>query len=169
MLIKQENIPSLIFVLRGERVMFDFHLAMLYNVETRSLKQAVRRNADRFPEDFMFELTDKEVDFLRSQNVISKEGRGGLRYAPMAFTEQGVAMLASVLKSSKAVQVNIAIMRSFVLMRRMLEENKELKKKIEQLESKYDKQFAVVFEAIKQLIHQESKPRNQIGFKTKND
>jgi hypothetical protein len=155
-------------MLRGERVMFDFHLSMLYNVETRSLKQAVRRNEDRFPEDFMFELTDKEVDFLRSQNVISNKGRGGLRYAPMAFTEQGVAMLASVLKSSKAVQVNIAIMRSFVLMRRMMEDNKELKKKIEQLESKYDKEFAVVFEAIKQLIHQESKPRNQIGFKTKN-
>ncbi len=169
MLIKQENIPSLIFMLRGEKVMFDFHLAMLYNVETRSLKQAVRRNADRFPEDFMFTLTDKEIDFLRSQNVISNVGSGGLRYAPMAFTEQGVAMLASVLKSGKAVQVNIAIMRSFVLMRRMLEENKELKKKIEQLESKYDKQFAVVFEAIKQLMHQEGKPRNQIGFKTKND
>lgn len=168
MLIKQENIPSLIFMLRGERVMFDFHLAVLYNVETRVLKQAVRRNISRFPDDFMFELTEKEIDMMVSQNVIpSKSYLGGA--SPLAFTEQGVAMLSGVLRSVKAIKVNIAIMRSFVVMRRMLEENKELKKKIDLLESKYDKQFAVVFEAIKQLIHQESKPRNRIGFKTKND
>lgn len=167
MVIKLEQIPSLIFYLRGEKVMFDFHLAVLYEVETRTLKQAVRRNADRFPEDFMFELTEKEIDMMISQNVIpSKSYLGGA--LPMAFTEQGVAMLSSILRSTKAIKVNIGIMRAFVQMRRMLDENKELKKKIEQLEAKYDKQFSVVFEAIRQLIHQESKPRNPIGFRTKN-
>jgi hypothetical protein len=166
MLIKQEHIPSLIFMLRGERIMFDFHLALLYDVETRVLKQTVRRNISRFPGDFMFELNEKEIELMVSQNVIpSKSYLGGA--SPLAFTEQGVAMLSGVLRSVKAVKVNIAIMRSFVLMRRMLEENKELKKKIEQLESKYDQQFAVVFEAIKQLIHQKAKPRNRIGYRIK--
>jgi hypothetical protein len=166
MLIRQEHIPSLIFILRGERVMFDFHLASLYDVETRVLKQTVRRNISRFPDDFMFELNEKEIEFMVSQNVIpSKSYLGGA--SPLVFTEQGVAMLSGILRSVKAINVNIAIMRSFVLMRRMLEENKELKKKIEQLESKYDKQFAVVFEAIKQLIHQEAKPKNRIGYRIK--
>jgi hypothetical protein len=148
--------------------MFDFHLSLLYEVETRALKQQVKRNIERFPQNFMFELTDKEIDLMVSQNVIpSKSYLGGAK--PFAFTEQGVAMLSSVLKSKKAVQVNLAIMRAFVIMRRMLDENKELKKKIEELESRYDKQFAVVFEAIKQLIHQENKPRNPIGFKVKRE
>ena len=163
MLIKEENIASLIFVVRGEKIMSDFHLAALYEVETRTLKQSVHRNISRFPKDFLFELNDKEIDHMVSQNVIpSKSNLGGA--SPLAFTEQGVAMLSGVLRSAKAVKVNIAIMRSFVLMRRMLEENKELKKKIEEMESKYDKQFSVVFEAIRQLIQQENKPRNRVGY-----
>lgn len=169
MKIETEDIQSFIFYLRGERIMLDFHLAMLYEVETRTLKQAVKRNSDRFPEDFMFELSSSDLEILRSQIVISSPGHGGVRYMPFAFTEQGVAMLSSVLKSKKAVQVNISIMRAFVYMRRMLEENKELKKKIEEMEAKYDKKFSIVFEAIKQLIQQESKPRNIIGFKTKQE
>lgn len=168
MLIKKENVTELIFLLRGEKIMFDFHLASLYGVETRALKQQVRRNRDRFPQDFMFELTEDEVTLMVSQNVIpSRSYLGGA--VPLAFTEQGVAMLSSVLSSKRAVMANVAVMRAFVVMRRMLEENKELRKKIEELEMKYDKQFSVVFEAIKQLIHQEPKPRKPIGFKIKRD
>lgn len=150
--LQQSDIASLILHLRGEKVMLDSHIAMLYHVETRALKQAVKRNQARFPIDFMFELTQAEVDFLRSQNVISKIIQGGLRYKPIAFTEQGIAMLSAILKSEQAIKVSIAIMRAFVQMRRILEEHKDLKRKLEDLESKYDKQFALVFEAIKQLI-----------------
>lgn len=164
---EQKDISSFICLLRGERVILDFHLAILYDVETRALKQAVRRNLERFPPDFMFELKAEEIEILRSQNVISNKSRGGTRYAPMAFTEQGVGMLSSVLKSGRAVEVNINIMRAFVQMRRMMENNKELKKKLEELEARYDEQFALVFEAIRQLINEESRPRNVIGFKVK--
>lgn len=153
-----------IYSIRGHKVMLDFDLAMLYNVENRALKQAVRRNRDRFPADFMFELTKTEIENLVSQNVIPTKGRlGGA--VPFAFTEQGVSMLSSVLKSKEALLVNISIMRAFVQMRQLLENNKELKKQLSELENKYDAQFKVVFDAIRNLIHQKTKPRERIGFK----
>jgi flagellar capping protein FliD len=144
--------------------MLDFDLSLLYNVQTRALKQAVKRNIDRFPKDFMFELTPIEIQNLVSQNVIPSKSRlGGA--IPFAFTEQGVSMLSSVLKSKEAVYVNISIMRAFVQMRQLLENNKELKKQLAQLENKYDEQFKVVFDAIRNLIHHKTKPRERIGFK----
>ena len=161
--IERDSIASLIFYLRGEKVMFDFHLAMLYGVGTKVLNQAVKRNLERFPGDFMFQLTDQEWEILRSQIVTSSWG--GRRSPPYVFTEQGVAMLAGVLKSTKAIGVNILIMRAFVFMRKMVAQNEELKVRIEQLESKYDSRFSTVFEAIKQLINREDRPRNPIGFK----
>ncbi len=144
--------------------MLDFDLAMLYKVETRTLKQAVKRNADRFPNDFMFGLAPAEIENLVSQNVKPSKSRlGGA--IPLAFTEQGVAMLSSVLKSKQALQANIAIMRAFVQMRLLVESNKELEAQLKEMEKKYDQQFKVVFDAIKKLIHQETKPRQRIGFK----
>jgi len=161
-----KEIAGFIVQLRGERVILDIHLAQLYEVETRALKQQVRRNIVRFPEDFMFELNSSEIDLLVSQNVIPHKGvLGGA--IPMAFTEHGVAMLSSVLKSKKAVSVNIAIIRTFVHVRRILQDNKELDKKVMQLEKKYDEQFHVVFDAIKKLIENKNAPRNLIGYKTK--
>ena len=142
--------------------MLDRDLAQLYGVETKVLNQSVRRNMKRFPADFMFTLTIQEVRNLRSQIVTSN--RGGLRYLPMAFTEQGVAMLSSVLKSDRAIQVNIQIMRIFSQFRQMLSGHEELKKKIETIEKKYDKQFRIVFEAIKQLLKEDEKPKHKIGF-----
>lgn len=145
--------------------MLDFHLATLYEVETRVLKQQVKRNINRFPEDFMFELTEAEIENLVSQIVIpSKSKFGGA--TPFAFTEQGVAMLSGVLRSEKAINVNISIMRAFVQMRVLIDENKDLKKKLDEMESKYDQQFRVVFEAIRQLIEKKNEPRNPVGFKT---
>jgi len=150
--------------IRGKKVMLDFDLALLYNVETRTLKQAVKRNRDRFPEDFMFELTAIEIDTLVSQNVIPSKGRlGGA--VPLAFTEQGVAMLSSVLRSKEALSVHIAVMRAFVQMRQALENNKELREKLNELENKYDEQFKTVFDAIRNLIYEKTKPRERIGFK----
>ena len=163
-LIPLESIEKRIFFLRGEKVMIDRHLAELYGVETRTLKQAVRRNIRRFPEDFMFILGKEEFKQWRSQIVISNSDKMGLRYPPMAFTEQGVAMLSTVLKSERAIDVNIAIMRAFVKMRQMLATHKDLKKKIEAMESKYDEQFQVVFEAIRQLLEADEKPKRKIGF-----
>jgi len=157
-----ERITSRIFIVRGFKVMVDQDLADLYSVPTKTLKQAVRRNIDRFPEDFMFELTKDEFDNLRSQIVTSSWG--GTRYPPMAFTEQGIAMLSSVLNSKRAIQVNIQIMRAFTRLRQMLSTHKDLKKKIEAMEEKYDQQFQIVFEAIKQLLETDAKPRKQIGF-----
>jgi len=157
-----ERITSRIFIVRGFKVMVDQDLADLYSVPTKTLKQAVRRNIDRFPEDFMFELTKDEFDDLRSQFVTSSWG--GTRYPSMAFTEQGVAMLSSVLNSQRAVQVNIQIMRAFSRLREMMSTHKDLKKKIEAMEEKYDQQFQIVFEAIKQLLETDAKPRKQIGF-----
>jgi len=136
--------------------MLDSDLATLYGVETRALNQAVRRNLDRFPGDFMFELTRSEFEVLMSQIVISKiSARGGRQKVPLVFTEQGVAMLSSVLRSKQAIEVNIAIVRAFVKLRALLDTNKELGKKIDQLESKFlahDQQFKAVFEAIRQLM-----------------
>jgi hypothetical protein len=157
-----------IYMIRGHRVMFDFHLAELYAVETRALKQAVRRNVERFPDDFRFDLSSEEIEALVSQNVIP--GRGKLGGAvPMAFTEQGVAMLSSVLRSPRAVQVNIAIMRAFVRLREMLLTNTDLARKLADLEGKYDAQFKVVFDAIRQLMTPPERPNRQIGFHTAKD
>jgi hypothetical protein len=152
-----------IYLIRGGKVMLDYDLATLYGIETRALKQAVRRNNDRFPGDFMFELTAKEISALVSQNVIPGRGKlGGAR--PMAFTEQGVAMLSSVLRSKRAVQVNIAIMRAFVRLREMLLSNADLARKLDALENKYDAQFKVVFDAIRELMTPPEPKRRQIGF-----
>jgi hypothetical protein len=140
-----------ILILRDQKVMIDFHLAELYGVETRALKQAVRRNPERFPEDFMFELSEEEVSILRSQTVIPSS-HGGSRHGNLAFTEQGVAMLSSVLRSTRALEVNIAIMRAFVRLRQMLATHKELAAKLEEMEQKYDGQFRLVFDAIRQLM-----------------
>ena len=167
------GVESRIYALRGVRVMLSPDLAQLYDVETRVLMQAVRRNMDRFPGDFMFELSRDEAEILRSQSVIlnettaelsrsqsvtlkrapAKTGRGSnIKYLPYAFTEQGVAMLSSVLRSARAIAVNIEIMRTFVKLRSLLESNKELAKKLAALEAKYDDQFTIVFDAIRELM-----------------
>ncbi|OGY89599.1 MAG: DNA-binding protein [Candidatus Komeilibacteria bacterium RIFCSPLOWO2_01_FULL_45_10] len=172
-LIPNERIISRIFYIRGRKVMFDRDLAELYGVETRSLNQAVSRNKARFPDDFMFQLTEDEMQNWISQIVISNREKMGLRRRSYVFTEQGVAMLSSVLKSQRAVQVNIAIMRTFVKLREILLTHKELREKIEKMEKKYDEKFRVVFDVIKKLIIQEEKPfgsaqggpKTEIGFK----
>ncbi len=162
-LVEYEVVVSKIAVVRGQRVMFAQDLAELYGVETKVLMQAVKRNIDRFPQDFLFQLTDQEFTNLRSQIVTSNWGR--TRYLPYAFSEQGVAMLSSVLRSPRAVAVNIEIMRSFVRMRALIESNSVLAKKISLLEQKYDKQFKVVFQAIYDLMDdREKKPKRKIGF-----
>lgn len=152
-----------IFLVRGQKVMLDFDLAELYGVETRALKQAVRRNRDRFPPDFMFELSAAQIQDLVSQTVIPTRGKlGGA--TPMAFTEQGVAMLSSVLRSPRALKVNIAIMRTFVRLREMLLSHADLARKLAALENKYDAQFKVVFDAIRELMQPPTPPRREIGF-----
>ena len=164
-LLPQETIESKIFFLRGKRVMLDRDLAILYGVETRALNQAVRRNMRRFPEDFMFQLTKEEMESWKSQIVISNREKMGLRRRPYAFTEQGVAMLSSVLNSDRAIQVNIQIMRTFTKLREMLMAHKDLKKKIEDMEKKYDYQFKIVFDAIKQLLEPPTEPKGKMGFR----
>jgi flagellar capping protein FliD len=165
-ILKETNLASIIYFIRGEKIILDTDLAKLYDVETRVLKQAVRRNPDRFPKDFMFELTDEEIDGLVSQDVIpSKQIFGGAR--PFAFTEQGIAMLSSVLNSPIAIQVNIAILRTFVKLRQLLIDHKDLAEKIEKLEQRYDEQFRIIFTALQQMLQEESKPRPNIGFKQK--
>ena len=164
-LIPVETIEKKILLIRGAKVMLDSDLAMLYGVETREIVQAVKRNIGRFPDDFMFQLAVEEFELLKSQSVISKPvGRGGRRYIPYAFTEQGVAMLSSVLNSERAIKVNIEIMRSFVSLRRMLSSNAELARKLAALEKKYDIQFKAVFDAIRQLMAPPVKPKRRIGF-----
>jgi hypothetical protein len=162
-IIPHERIDRRIFIIRDSKVLLSHDLAELYEVETRILNQAVSRNRDRFPEDFMFRLTTEEYESLRSQIVISN--RGGTRYRPYAFTEQGVAMLSSVLKSERAVRVNIEIMRAFVRLREMLSTNAELSERIEELELRYDGKFRIVFDAIDQLHEQPTKENRRIGFK----
>ena len=162
-----ERVENAILLIRGEKVMLDRDLAALYDIPTRVLKQAVRRNIDRFPDDFMFVLDKSEFEAWRSQFVTSKSDRKGLRYPPMAFTEQGVAMLSSVLNSQRAVQVNITVMRTFVRLRQMLISNAELARKLEHLEKNYDHQFKVVFDAIRELMIPPAPKRKQIGFHTK--
>jgi len=155
-----------IFLLRSLRVMFDYDLAELYGVETGALNRAVKRNADRFPSDFMFQLTAEEYEDLKCQIGISRDWGGRRRSLPYAFTEQGVAMLSSVLHSSRAVKVNIAIMRAFVHLREMLLSNADLALKLANLEQKYDSQFKAVFDAIRQLMTPPSKPHREIGYHT---
>jgi hypothetical protein len=161
-------IQNKIYEVRGMKVMLDFDLAEMYEVETKVLKQAINRNKKRFPSDFMFNLTQKEFQSLRSQIVTSK--RGGTRYLPYAFTEQGVAMLSSVLNSERAIQVNIVIIRTFVLIRQAAMVNKELFEKIVKLEKKYNKNFREIFRALEYLIaekknEQDTKNRERVGFK----
>lgn len=157
-----------IYLIHGQKVMLDFDLAELYQVSTKILNQTVKRNKDRFPTDFMFQLTLLEArKLLRSRSQIVTLNRGqNIKYAPYAFTEQGVAMLSSVLRSKRAIQVNIAIMRTFVKLRELLSTNKDLAKKLAQLEKKYDSQFKVVFEAIKNLMqHPPETKKEYIGFR----
>jgi len=151
-------------MLRGERVMLDADLAELYGVETKVLNQAVRRNRARFPADFMFQLSAAEYVNLKSQLVTSSGSHGGRRKWPFAFTEQGVAMLSSVLRSERAIAVNIEIMRTFVRLRDMLGANADLARKLAALEKKYDAQFRVVFDAIRELMEPPTKPKREIGF-----
>lgn len=159
-----ETIASKIILLRGKKVMLDRDLAKLYGVETKYLNRQVRRNIERFPEDFLILLTRKEYqEILRCQIGTLEAGKHS-KYPPYAFTEQGVAMLSSVLNSKKAILVNIQIMRVFTQLRRMLLTNKDLKRKIEEMEGKYDKQFAIVFQAIKQLLDSPVKEKVITGF-----
>ena len=162
-----ERILNSIMVLRSEKVLLDSDLAGLYGVETRILLQAVRRNIERFPDDFMFQLSDEEWLNLRSQ-IVTSSSWGGRRTAPYAFTEQGVAMLSSVLRSDRAIAVNIQIMRAFVQLKRMLASHADLARKIESLEKKYDSQFRAVFDAIRELMAPQINVKKQpIGFKVK--
>ncbi|MBI2439320.1 MAG: ORF6N domain-containing protein [Candidatus Moranbacteria bacterium] len=160
------RIEKRIFWLRGQKVMLDADLAELYDVEVKALNQAVKRNIERFPKDFMFQLTFEEAQmvlFSRSQNVTLKRGKN-IKYAPYAFTEMGVAMLSSVLKSKRAIAVNIQIMRTFVQLRNMLVTHEALRRKIETMEQKYDKRFKVVFDVLRRLLKEEPEPKKKIGF-----
>ena len=165
---KIESIAPLVHAVRGEKVLFDSDLAALYGVEARVLNQAVKRNHSRFPADFMFRLSAAEAEGIRNSSQTVMSSRRGRAYRPYAFTEQGVAMLSSVLRSPRAVEVNIAIMRTFVQLRRLMDSNWHLARRIEALEKKYDEQFAVVFDAIKRLIADEDSrkavPKRRIGF-----
>ena len=178
-ILKPENVAQLVPLVRGEKVMLDVDLAMLYGVSTKALNQAFRRNKQRFPDDFVFQLTKGEFEMMRSQIVTTSRDARAMRSQivttsqkyrrsdslPFAFTEQGVAMLSSVLRSSRAIEVNIAIMRTFVQLRRLMDSNADLARKIEGLEKKYDEQFSVVFAAIKQLIMPApTAPKRRIGF-----
>ena len=168
LLVPIEKIRSIILLLRGQKVILDRDLAELYGVETGALNRAVKRNVERFPKDFMFRLTAEEVRFLRCQIGISKKGRGGRRYSPYAFTEQGVAMLSSVINSRRAIAVNIEIMRTFVKLRRFLSTQAELERKLVELEKHlrdHDQKIQTIFEAIRQLMSPPPEPsRRKIGF-----
>ena len=187
-IIPAARIKRRILLLRGQKVMLDFDLAELYGVETRALNQAVKRNRERFPEDFMFQLsweeteailrsqivilndlagskTSKKQGSLRSQSVILKRGRHR-KFRPFAFTEQGVGMLSGVLSSPRAIQVHLAIIRTFVQLRQMLSSHADLARKLESLEKKYDAKFRVVFDAIREMMDVKKKPKREIGFHT---
>lgn len=169
-----ELIEQKIFVFRDEKVMLDSDLAELYGVETGALNRAVKRNKERFPEDFMFQLTPEEFEALRCQidtsKLMSQFGismkKGGRRYLPYVFTEQGVAMLSTALRSKRAIAVNIAIMRAFVRMRRLIMSHKELDRRLNEMEKKYDSQLKVVFDAIRELMKPPDKKVRRIGFHT---
>jgi hypothetical protein len=162
-----ENIALLIYMIRGQKVMLDRDLSGLYEVETAQLKRAVRRNIDRFPDDFMFQLTKQELNHWRCQYGTSNGDKMGLRHKPMAFTEQGVAMLSSVLRSKRAIQVNIQIMRAFTKLRQLLLGNEELKKEIAEMKKQTDERFQIVFETLDQLLSIDNKPKRKIGFEVK--
>ncbi|MBU4370089.1 ORF6N domain-containing protein [Patescibacteria group bacterium] len=166
--IPSERIISRISLIRGRKVMIDRDLAELYDVETRVLNQAVRRNINRFPSDFMFQLNKQETSIWKSQIVMSTADKKGLRRSPLVFTEQGVAMLSSVLNSNRAIQVNIQIIRIFTKLRELLATNRQLREKVETMERKYDKKLKEVFEVLKSFLIQGEKPKEQIGFKIKN-
>lgn len=164
-IVPAERIQNAIYLIRAQKVMLSLDLAELYGVPVKVLTQAVKRNADRFPNDFMFQLTSDEFATLRSQFVTLETGRGKYpKYSPYAFTEQGVAMLSSVLRSPRAVKVNIEIMRAFVRLRQLLATHADLARKLDALEKKYDAQFRIVFEAIRELMTEPEPPRKQIGF-----
>jgi hypothetical protein len=174
LILREETIASIIYLIRGEKVMLDVDLAELYGVETKILKQAVRRNLNRFPPDFLFELTKEEDAHLREQFGASNIGRGGARYLPFAFTEQGVAMLSGILNSERAISVNIAIMRTFVQMRKLMFSNAELSQRVGDLErlmnehlDDYSEDIKDIYEALRQLMRDqdEEEPRRPIGFK----
>ena len=165
-IISIEHVVQSIRRIRGQKVLLDFDLAALYGVQTKNLNKAVKRNTERFPADFMFQLTPEELRSLRFQTGTSK-ARGGLRYRPYAFTEQGVAMLSSILKSDRAIRVNVAILRTFVRLRQALESNRELAQKFSDLErrvGKHDDEIAVILEAIRQLMAPPEKTRREMGF-----
>jgi hypothetical protein len=165
-LISIEKIEKAIYFIRGEKVMLDRDLAELYEVQTKALNQAVRRNSDRFPSDFMFQLSEKEVvELNRSQFVTGSQKHRDPRSRPYAFTEHGVAMLSSVLRSKRAITVNIEIVRAFVKLRQMFVSNAELARRLDKLESKYDKRFKIVFDVIRHLMAQPVKDRKAIGFR----
>ena len=167
-IVSREAIESKIYLIRGQKVMLDRDLAELYEVSTKVLVQAVKRNVNRFPRDFMFRLENQDVAGLRSQIVTLNQGRGKHRkYLPYAFTEQGVAMLSSVLNSDRAVEVNIQIIRVFVQLREMIASHKDLAKRLNELEKKYDAQFQIVFDAIRELIVPPDEDRRKIGFLAK--
>ena len=165
-----EVIENKIYLIRGHKVMIDKDLAMLYGVCTKNLNKAIKRNINRFPEDFMFQLTTDEFESLRFQFGTSKQGRGGRRYAPYVFTEHGVAMLSSVLNSERAISINIAIMRTFAKLRHILATHKDLAEKLDKLENKtkkHDENILVIFEAIRQLMDPPpAPPKPRIGFHT---
>jgi len=166
--IPEELITSKIYFIREQKVMLDRDLAQLYGVGTKVLKQAVRRNSKRFPEDFMFEMTKEEFENWRSQFVTSKDDKRGLRYAPFCFAEQGVAMLSSILNSERAIDVNIKIIRIFTKMREMLTDNLNLKLEIEEIKKKlsnHNKNIELVFSYLDELLDKNEKPRNKIGYK----
>ena len=170
-----ERVEKAILLIRGEKVILDADLARLYGVSTRRLKEQVRRNRERFPEDFMFELTADEQAVLKDQigasnlrsQIATSRSHGGRRYLSFAFTEHGALMAANVLSSEQAVQASVQVVRAFVRLRQMLASNAELAKKLEQLEKKYDRQFKVVFDAIRQLMIPPEPKRKQIGFHAK--
>ncbi len=170
--ISDEVVISKIYLIRKHKVMLDIDLAELYQVETKRLNEQVKRNADRFPEDFMFQLTEEEWESLRSQFATSKEGRGGRRYAPLAFTEHGVLMLSSVLNSERAIQVNIQIMRIYSKLKGMIMDHKDILHKLEKLEgkvSKHDENFKVVFDYLRELLNPKAELMRKIGFKHKKE
>ena len=165
LIVSPERIVHAILLMRGQRVILDSDLAKLYGVTTKRLNQQVRRNNDRFPPDFMFQLTAEETEVLRSQFATSNQGRGGRRYAPYVFTEHGAIMAASVLNSPRAIDVSVQVVRAFVKLREMLATHKDLARKLEELERKYDAQFKVVFDAIRQLMAPPPEPnRGKFGF-----
>jgi len=171
-LIPEDQVMNKIYGIRGYKVMIDNDLAVLYGLETKRLKEAVRRNIDRFPADFMFELNMEEFMSLRSQFASSKKVRGGTRYLPMAFTEQGVAMLSSVLNSETAIRVNIQIIRVFTRMRELLLTHKDILQQLEKMEKKltgHDEDIQLIFEYLKKLLNPPQPPRTKIGFRRKDE